>query len=161
MGSSFIITNLMLEKKGRELMLDFYNFIHNEYILETYDEFKKQRKYWDENVIEIYKKVVLKGKSIYSNGIESLTTDKPDSILLNNNREFKKMDDKDILKFIEGRIKNKNIELEFVFEFLKDMDKKLNLDSCIEFEIDEDLFCLKKAFLKAYDLFHHCGYDLE
>lgn len=136
----------MLEKKGRELMLDFYNCIHDNYFLtetkpgseeKQFEDFISQRKYWDENAVDYYKKEV--------------------KVILVKHSVLK---GEELLKYIEDKIKNKTIELEFVFEFLKDMDKKLNLDSDLEFEANEDLFCLKKAFLKAYDLFHYSGGEL-
>lgn len=158
MGSTFIITESMLEKKGRELMLDFYNCIHDNYYLtetkpeseeKNFEEFIAQRKYWDENAVDCYKKIVLR------DGDVSILRSSP--VLISS---LSKLEGEELLKHIEDKIKNETIELKFVFEFLKDMDKKLNLDSSLEFEANEDLFCLKKAFLKAYDLFHYSGGEL-
>ena len=181
MGSSFIITKNILEKKGRELMLEFYEIIHDDYFLnetkpksqeKSFDEIISQRKYYDENVIKEYKRVVLKDKHLFKckfNKIVTFYTNNLSDILLNPvtdelkdcYKDNKKLDEKDMLMYIEDKIKNKTIELEFVFEFLTEMDKTLNLDKDLEFECSEDLFCLKSAFLKAYDLFHISGYNLK
>ena len=147
MGSSFIITESMLEKKGNDLMLDFYNNIRDDNML-TFDEVISQKKFYDENDVKIYTKMMekdlnLRGYKLYKLG----------------DKKIRKSDD-EIKNTIKYKIKNKSIEIEFVNDFLSEMDKKLNLDSQLEFEINEDLFCLKKAFLKAYDLFYHSGYNL-
>lgn len=177
MGSSFIITKSMLEKKGRELMLEFFDSIHDEYSLKTFEEIKSQRKYYDENVVKLYKDLILKDKHLFKdeNGkkVTFFTNDLGDILLnpINHKngyvdfykeyyKDYKKFDEKDILKLIEDKIKNKTIEIEFVFDFLVKMDKNLKLDSSLEFEINEDLFSLKKAFLNAYELFHHSGNEL-
>lgn len=171
MSFSFIITESMLKNKGRELMLEFYNSIHDEYFLNSYDMIKSQRKYWDENVVKKYKKVVLKDKHLYKDkddNIVTFYTDELSSILFDpvtneikdEYKDYKKIEGEDMLKYIEDEIKDKTIELKFVFNFLKDMDEDLNLDKSLEFEINEDLYCLKKAFLNAYDVFYHSGYIL-
>ena len=161
MGSSFIITKSMLKNKGNELMLQFYESIHNDDYLATSISFREQKKYWDDNVVEKYKKVVLKDLTIYANNIYTRIVSADEEITLDN-VDLRKLDnDEDILKYIEHKIKSETIELKFVFEFLNDIDEKLNFDKFEEFESHEDLFCLKKAFLKAYDLLHNSGYNLE
>ena len=117
-------------------MKDFYETIHDDYMLKKFDEFKLQRKYYDENIIKEYNKF-LKGATIY------------------------KSKDEDLILYIKDKIQNKTINEEFVYNFLEKMDKKLNLDTSLEFECYEDLYCLKKAFIKAYELFHYEGYNLK
>ena len=155
MGSSFIITELMLEKNGRKLMLEFFDNIHDKYMLDSFDETKSQRKYYDENDVKQYCKMVEKDLSLRENKIT-----KYDFTDLSDIKKDRLSDD-EIKNLIKNKIKNKTIEIEFVYDFLSEMDEKLNLDSCHEFEINEDLLCLKKAFLKAYDLFYHCGHELK
>lgn len=156
MGSSFIITESMLEKNGRKLMLDFYNHIHDDYCLKTFSEFREQRKYWDENVVDKYKKVVLKDRPIYKDVDGGIIF-----LLMGIDKDYKKLEGEDLLEYIKDKIKDKTIEIEFVNDFLTSMDEKLNLDSSLEFECNEDLFYLKKAFLKTYDLFYNCGHELK
>ena len=134
MGSSFIITESSLNKTGRKLMLNFFNFVHDSYML-TYEVFQKQKKFYDENVIDEYKNF-------------KKNKDYVDEII------FK-------LEDIEKKIKNCSIEVEFVYNFLHNMDSKLNLDKNDEIELHEDLYFLKKTFFKAYELFYFDGYMLE
>ena len=162
--SSFVISKSSLNKKGRELMLDFYSTIHDDYFLETFDDFKAQKKYYDENVIKEYKRVLF-------NDNRKLCKDKHNNLIyfsIGSNGEvipFDKdvvpLEGKELLMHIEKKIKNKSIEMEFIYDFLSRMDEKLKLDKNLEFECYEELFCLKKAFLKAYELFHYDGYNLE
>ena len=174
---NFIITEDLIKKNAIKLMETFYDYIHDDYILETHDEFKLQRKYFDENATKIYRSMIdrkrIKFYSVIFN-VDSITpnkgiadkenTDVKDLILnevLADKENDNKLKDEYWLWYIGDKIKNKIIEEEFVFDFLSKMDKKLNLDSSLEIESNEDLFCLKKAFLKAYDLFHHSGYNLK
>lgn len=172
MGSSFIIPKSMLEKNGRQLMLEFCDSIYDKECLKEHSEIREQRKYWDENVEREYKRLVLKDKHIYKdkdNKLITFLTTSLGNIFLNpvtldfkdEYKDLTKLEGKELVEYIKDKIHNSTIEIEFVFEFLNDMTKKLNLDSGIEFEINEDLLCLKKAFLMAYDLFHHCGHELK
>ena len=155
MGSSFIITESTLNKKGRELMLDFYNHIYDVYML-GFNEFKSQRKFYDENVKKIYLNFCSREKQyLFKEEIDFINKYDFDE----NDLKIESIEGKNLLMFIEDKIKNKTIEVEFVFDFLTKMDKTLN--SPLEFEISEDLVYLRKAFLKAYDLFYNCGHELK
>lgn len=161
---SFIITESGLEKNARKLMEEFYESIHEDYERNCFPENKKQREYYDDNVVDIYKKIVLGSNNRRMMKSDSCVSIVDISILPEVLLEGKKEMTKDEIKeYIKDEILKKTINPEFVFEFLSEMDEKLQseIDSCIEFEINEDLYCLKKAFLKAYDLFHHSGYNLE
>ena len=162
---AFIITEDLIKKNARKLMETFYDTIHDEYMLETFDEFKLQRKYYDENITKLYLLILDRKKmKLYKNNKDNTFCKiTKDSILgeVLIDKDTVEVKDKDLLLYVEDKIKDKTIEEEFVFEFLSEMDEKLNLDSSLEFECDEDLYCLKKAFLKAYDLFHYSGYNLK
>lgn len=161
MGSSFIITESMLEKNGKNLMFDFYNLIHedNEYSDDDDEILKTLKDYYDKNVVEEYSRVFPKKK--FFKGIRN------DCIITCYNYDEDSSDygdelTKDEIKNkIKDDIMRKKIDIKFVFEFLSMMDKKVTYDKTILFEIDEDLKCLKDAFLKAYDLFYHCGHELK
>ena len=166
--SAFIITKKGLTKNGRELMLDFYETIHDEDFLK-FDEFQKQRKYYDENVVEEYGRILSKEskQKLFKNTKTGAVIkvynfdDKSRPIPLPIDESYIEMTKDEIKNNIKDEIINKKIDIEFVFDFLKEMDEKLNLDTSLEFEGDEDLFCLKKAFLKAYDLFYLSGSNLK
>ena len=52
--SACIIKEKNLEKLGKKLMKEFYYHIHDDYFLTEYDEVKLKRKYYDENLTEIF-----------------------------------------------------------------------------------------------------------
>ena len=52
--SACIIQKKDLERLGKNLMKEFYNHIHDDYFLTEYDEVKLKRKYYDENLTEIF-----------------------------------------------------------------------------------------------------------
>ena len=41
------------------------------------------------------------------------------------------------------------------------MDIKLKIDKGIDHDIDEDLFCMKKAFIHMYEVYHYDHHYLE
>ena len=140
--SACIIQKKDLEKLGNKLMKFFYQTIHDEYILETFDEFKLQKKYYDENLtknfLSFYKNKESETLSFYNSTYEDLLL----------------MDTIDLFKKIEDKIKDETLDFKFIYYFLIKMDINLQIDKSIEFEIYEDLFCIKKAFLNIYKIFY-------
>ena len=136
MGSSFIITESMLEKCGKKLMSDFVNNIDNVYLIENFREIRLQKDFYNENVVRLYRDFMDRKTNLIRH-VDNITVDR-----------------------MKDFIKNAEIETKFIHEFLSEMDKKLKIDTKLEFELDEDFYCLKKAFLNAYDLFHYSGHNL-
>ena len=159
--SSFIITEKGLTKNAKKLMEDFYDYIHDEYMISNFSVFQKQRKYYDDNVVDEYQRILDRSDFKMYKDEESGGVCKCLSNSMFHIGNLVELTKDEIKNEIKNEIKSKTIKNEFVFEFLKSMDKKLKLDKSIEFECNEDLFCLKKAFLKAYDLFHYSGYNLD
>ena len=71
------------------------------------------------------------------------------------------METKDLLSKIEGKIKDGSLDFKIIFNFFYKMDRKLEIDTDIDFEIDEDLYCFKKAFLNIYKVYHEDYLYLE
>ena len=142
--SACIIQKEDLKKLGKKLMKKFYNHIHEDYLLKKFDEVKLKRKYYDENLTKEF-------LSFYKNqekNIESLYFD---------NKRYKdlvEMKTEDLLKKIETKIKDETLNYEIIFNFLDQMDIKLEISKGNDFEIDEDLFCMKKAFIHIYEVYH-------
>ena len=142
--SSVIIFEKDLEKLGKKLMKEFYNHVHEDYLLKEFDEVKLKRKYYDENLTKEF-------LSFYENqekNIESLYFD---------NKRYKdlvEMKTEDLLKKIETKIKDETLNYEIIFNFLDRMDIKLEINKGNDFETDEDLFCMKKAFIHMYEVYH-------
>lgn len=156
--TSVIIFEKDLEKLGRKLMEYFYETIHEDYYLNEVNsddekEFKEiilQREYYDKNVIDEYLKFVKRYRE--KNNIE-YDSDQVGDVL--------KMEREDVLSKIECEIRDKTIDYNFVYHFLDQMDKKLKVDESLEFECNEDLYCMKKAFINMYEVFHFNNYHLN
>ena len=136
--SCLIIFKKDLEKNGKKLMQYFYDNIHDDYLLEEPNAiekneiFKKQRNYYDENIIKDF--------------LEFYKSKKPTNLIY---KSLVKMEDKDLLEKIETKIKDGTLDYKIIHNFLSKMDDKLKIDQYLEFEINQDLFCLKKKhFLK-------------
>ena len=146
-----IILKKDLEKLGKKLMKEFYERVHEEYFLEQFDEFKLQRKYYDKNMTKEF-------LSFYEG------EEKKFSNLYFGNKKYKdllEMETEVLLEKINDKIKNETLNYKLIYDFLSTMDDKLKINKCDEFEIDEDLFCMKKAFIKMFEIYHYDYYNLE
>ena len=149
--SACIIQKEDLKKLGKKLMKEFYNHVYSDYFLKEFEEVKLKRKYYDENLTKEF-------LSFYENqekNIESLYFD---------NKRYKdlvEMKTEDLLKKIETKIKDETLNYEIIFNFLNQMDIKLEINKGNDFEIDEDLFCMKKAFIHMYLVYHFDHYYLK
>ena len=143
--SACIIKKKDLEKLGKKLMKEFYYHVHDDYFLEEFDEVKLKRKYYDENLTKEF-------LSFHKNKEKTIR-----NLYFNNKRyeDLVKMETKDLLSKIEGKIKDETIDFEIIYNFLDQMDIKLKINIGDDFEINEDLFYLKKAFLHMYEVFHY------
>ena len=149
--SSCIIKEKDLERLGKKLMKEFYDHIHDDYLLTEFDEVKLKRKYYDENLTE-------KFLSFYEHEEKKIR-----NLYFDNKRyeDLVEMKTEDLLKKIEGEIKDETLDYKLIYQFLDQMDIKLKISKDIDFEIDEDLFCMKKAFIKMFEIFHYDNYYLE
>ena len=149
--SSCIIFKKDLEKLGKKLMKEFYSTIYDDYFLKEFDEFKLQRKYYDKNLTKEF-------LSFYESKEQNIK-----DLYFDNKRyeDLVKMETKDLLSKIETKIKDETLNYEIIYNFLSMMDDKLKINKSDEFEIYEDLFCMKKAFIKMFEIYHYDYYHLE
>ena len=142
--SACIIQKKDLEKLGKKLMKEFYYHVHDDYLLKEFDEVKLKRKYYDENLTKEF-------LSFYENQEKNIV-----SLYFDNKRyeDLVEMKTEDLLKKIETKIKDETLNYEIIFNFLDQMDIKLKINKGDDFEIDEDLFCMKKAFIHLYTVYH-------
>ena len=133
--SAVIIRKKDLDKFGKKLMKEVYDHIHDDYML-TFDEVKLERDYVNKNLVEkcliFYKK---KEKYLFSLHFKK------------SYEELDKIKPEDLLKEIEAKIKDKTLDVELIFEVLKD----LKLDN----ELNEDLYYDKKAFIDIYKVYDY------
>ena len=130
----------ILKNLEKKLMKEFYYHVHDDYLLKEFDEVKLKRKFYDENLTK-------KFLSFYKNQEKHIV-----SLYFDNKRykDLVEMKTEDLLKKIEGKIKDETLNYEIIFNFLDQMDIKLEISKGNDFEIDEDLFCMKKAFIHMY-----------
>ena len=149
--SSCIIQKKDLENLGKKLMKEFYDHVHSNYLLNEFDEVKLKRKYYDENLTKEF-------LSFYENKEKNIK-----SVYFDNKRykDLVKMETKDLLSKIETKIQDETLNFKIIFNFLDQMDIKLEISKGIDHEIDEDLFYMKKAFLHMYEVFYYDSKYLE
>ena len=149
--SSVIIFEKDIEKLGKKLMKEFYEHIHEAYFLKEFDEVKLKRKFYDENLtkefLSFYKNREKNIKKIYFG----------DKIY----EDLVKMKTEDLLKKIETKIKDETLDYKIIFNFLDEMDRKLEISKDADFEIYEDLFYMKKTFIYTYKVYHNYHHYLE
>ena len=121
-----------VEKLGKDLLKEVFDFFHDEYIMNNFLEMKLQKqkflKYLIYKEFEGYNATVVKR----GNSLE-LEYDDYD--------ENKFEED---LKCLTDKVKNGSIDIEVIFQSLNDLD--------LDMEIDEDLFFKIKAFLNLYQV---------
>ena len=71
------------------------------------------------------------------------------------------MKTENLLKRIEGKIKDETLDYKIIFNFLDQMDRELKINKGIDHDIDEDLFYMKKAFMHMFEVFHYDYLYLE
>ena len=149
--SACIIKKKDLEKLGKKLMKEFYNHVYDDYLLKEFEEVKLKRKYYDENLTKEF-------LSFYKNREKNIK-----KIYFDNKRyeDLVKMKTEDLLSKIETKIQDETLHFEIIFKFLNQMEYKLKISKGIDFEINEDLFCMKKAFIHTYEVFHYDYHYLE
>ena len=146
-----IIQKKDLEKLGKKLMKEFYYHVHDDYLLKEFDEVKLKRKFYDKNLTKEF-------LSFHENQEKNIV-----SLYFDNKRykDLVEMKTEDLLKKIETKIKDETLNVNIIFEFFERMNKKLEINKDIDFEIDEDLFFMMKKFINIYNVFHYDYKELE
>ena len=149
--SACIIFKKDIEKLGKKLMKEFYEHVHDEYLLKEFDEVKLKRKYYDENLTKEFLSFYEKKEKTFN------------KLYFDNKRyeDLVKMKTKDLLSKIETKIKDETLDFKIIFNFLSQMDIKLEISKGTDFEIDEDLFCMKKAFMHMFEVYYYDCLYLE
>ena len=151
--SSVIIFEKDLKKLGKNLMKEFYHQIHDKYMLETFDEVRLKKKYYNENFTK---------KFLSFHKYKERTNDIKDLYFSDKKYEdLVEMESEILLSKLEDKIQKETLDYELIFQFLDQMDRNLEINKKIDFEIDEDLFCMKKAFINLYNVYHSDYHYLE
>ena len=149
--SSVVIFKNDLDYLGKILMKEFYHQIHEDYFLKEFEEVRLKRKYYDENLTKEFLSFYEKQEK----NIKSLYFDKK------RYKDLVEMKTEDLLSKIETKILDETLNVNIIFKFFERMDKKLEINKDIDFEIDEDLFFMMKKFINIYNVFHYDYKELE
>ena len=131
--AAVIIIKKEVERLGKEILNEVYEFLHDEYILSTFEEMKLQKQNFLRNLVQckfrsINYTIKQKGNTW---GVEY--------------EKFDKTKYEEELKNIKDEIKNKSLDIRLVFDVLN----RLKLDD----EIAGDLFFKNEAFLNIFKVF--------
>ena len=137
MTEEIILRKKDIEKYGRKIIKKVYKFLHDNYIL-SFEEMKVEKDKIEKYLVNYYLRM------IYKIDVFIFEKDKYD----NYNKELKDESIcKNYLKELVAKIEDESLDIDLIFNVLD----KIKLD----FEIDEDLYCEKKAFIYIYQVFDH------
>ena len=122
---------------GRKTIKEVCEFLNDDYILTTFEEMNEEKERLEYN---LFKNFLIMYYNINSNEYtekqyEEYTKD------LNNKSNYNI-----ILKKMISKIKDESLDIEIIYEVLETIK--------LEFEIEEDLFVKKKAFIYFYNIYY-------
>ena len=150
-----IITKSDVENLGKKTLKDVYKILNIDwsdlYIEELITKIKEEKDKLDEYLINsIYHIKKFKKAKYFDN---KFNTDNIEDLIEYESKNVIKSVIYDetkksyYIKEIEKKIENESFDIDLIFEVLS----KINLT----WEMDEDAFCQKKAFLNIYDVFYN------
>ena len=131
--AAVILRQKDVERLGKELLKEVYEFLHDEYILNNFSEMKLEKQKFLKNLVHFK----------FRRGNYTLKQEEKSWKVEYENFDESKY--KEELKSIINEIKNKSLDIQLVFTVLNN----LNLDE----EIDGDLFFKKDAFINIFKVF--------
>ena len=129
---------------GRKTMKEFYEFLNEDYFLTTFEELKVEQKKLKEYLVNFYLRMIYKVDEIHRD------EEKFDKYIKEIEDESKY--DK-YLKELVDKIEDESLDIKIIYNVLK----RVKLD----FEIHEDLFVKKKAFIYFYSIYYFYDYYLK
>ena len=157
--SSCVIFKKDLDNLARKLMKEFYTHVHEDYLLNEFEEVRLKRNFYDEHFTK-YFLIDYKNKGFAKPSKDFLSVIKDKELLSKMEASIKEndldnMSNEDLLKKIETQIQDETLDVDVIYTFLTQMDKQVKLNKDIDFECDEDLFSMKKAFIQLYEVFNY------
>ena len=135
--ADLVIRKKDIENLGRKTMKEVYEFLNDDYILSTFEEMKVEKERLEKNIVDKYLQM------IYEISMFNFDKDKYDKYTNELNDESKY---KSSLKKIVSKIEDESLDIKIIYEVLDSLN--------LEFEIDEDLFDKKKAFIYIYSVYY-------
>ena len=128
-----IIRKKDVERLGKELVKDVYDFLHDEYILSTFEEMKEE------------KKKFLRGLVLGKFRSVNFTTKQKGNTWSIEYEEFDESKYEEELKSIKDEIDKGSIKTDLIFSTLNNLD--------LDMEIEEDLFYKVEGFINIFKVF--------
>ena len=122
---------------GRKTMKEVYKFLHDDYILTAFNEMEEEKEKLKNN---LFNKFLFMYYNINSNDYTERQYEEY-SKNLNNKSNYNI-----ILKKMISKIEDESLDIEIIYKILEEIK--------LEFEINEDLFVKKKAFIYFYTIYY-------
>ena len=145
--AAVIIRSKDVKRLGKELLKEIFDFLHDEYILTTFEEMRVVQKVFLKNLVLNHIKTLRRQYKITEEKLDELI--KPFRDNLFNPKEKVEYDP----QFEKDAMEDNGVDSEGIYHTLL----QLNLDM----EIDEDLYFKQKAFLDIYRVFETAYSYLE
>ena len=136
--AAVILRKKDVERLGKKLVKEIFEFLHDEYILSNFEEMKEEQKKFLRNLVL--------NEFRYFN----VTEIHSENSLRIKYKDFDENKFEDELKCVKDKVKNGSINTSVIFQTLNNID--------LDMEIDEDLYFKTKAFLDIYRVFE-TGYS--
>ena len=136
--AAVIIRKKDVERLGKKLVKEIYEFLHDEYILNNFIEMKLVQKKFLKNLVTNYFRT-----------FNNTVTQKGNSWSIKY-EEFDESKYEKELKCLKDEIENESLSTFVIFKILNNLD--------LDMEIDEDLYFKTKAFLDIFRVFE-IGYS--
>ena len=130
--ASVIIGKKDVEKLGKDLLKEVFDFFHDEYIMNNFLEMKLQKQKFLKDLV--YNEF----KNYHSTLKQSGNTWEVEY------EDYNESKFEDDLKCLTDKVKNGSIDISIIFQTLNNLD--------LDMEIDEDLYFKTKAFLNLYNV---------
>ena len=128
--AAVIVRKKDVERLGKELVKEIFEFLHDEYILSNFEEMKEEQK-------KFLRKLVLnKFRNL------NVTHTKTENSFKVEYGDFDESKFEDELKCVKDEIKNGSINTDVIFKTLNNLH--------LDMELDEDLYFKTKAFLNLF-----------
>ena len=128
--TAVILREKDVERLGKELLEEMFDFLHDEYILSNFQEMKKEQKKFIKNIALNHINTLKRKK------FENTKEKRKELINLMNNNN---------LDFVKDVMKDGDIDTEGIFEVMDEIE--------LDMEIDEDLYFKQKSFLDIFKVF--------
>ena len=133
--ADLVIRKKDIENFGRKIMKEVYEFLNDDYIL-TFEEMKVEKNKLEKYLVNFYLRM------IYEIDVFKFEKDKYDNYI-------KELEDEskydNYLKELVAKIEDESLDIKLIFDVLDRIK--------LEFEIDEDLYDKKKAFIYIYSVY--------